>query len=378
MILNEQQRMIRDTARALADRAMRPHVADWDRDGGAPRAIYRTLGQAGLMGVCTPLEWGGSGADLVSYVVAMEEIAAADCGIANGMAATNSPVGAAIVVEGTQAQKETWLPALASGAKLGSILLTEPHAGSEASAVRTRAEWRGERWILNGVKQFITNGRSADLAMIVAVSDPAAGKRGITCFLTPTSAPGYRVAREERKLGHRTCDTCQIVLEDLEISPEGVLGPPGEGLRIALANLSIGRIGVAAQAVGCAREAYEAALRYSRERETFGKPIFEHQAIGFMLAEMATDIEVARQMYLHAAELEMSGAPSITAASMAKLHASEMAERVCSRAIQIHGGYGYIADYPVEKIYRDQRVLQIYEGTSEVQKIVIARQLARV
>ena len=271
-----------------------------------------------------------------------------------------------------------WLPKLASGEYVGAILLTEPHTGSDAAAIRTRARRRadgGGGWTIDGTKSFITAGSTADLAMIVAVTDPAAGKRGITCFLCPTSRPGYRVVRKESKLGHRNNDTCEIALDGLEAGDGDVLGEPGAGLGIALGHLSAGRIAVAAQAVGTARAALEAARDYARERETFGKPIIEHQGVAFRLAEMATEVEVARQMYLHAAALEAAGESSIREASMAKLFASEMAERVCSGAIQVHGGYGYLSDFPVEKLYRDARVLQIYEGTSEVQKIVIGRML---
>ena len=328
------------------------------------------------MGVCVPAEYGGSGADFVSYVLAMEEISAADCGIANMMAANNSPVAAAIVKHGSDAQKDAYLPKLCSGAYVGAILLTEPQAGSDAANLLTRAQFDGEGYVISGTKQFITGGATADVGIIVAVTDPGAGKRGITCFLTPTDKIGYEVTRKENKLGHRTNDTCQIQLNEMRVPASAVLGEIGRGLGIALGHLSAGRIGVAAQAVGTARGSYEHALQFARERETFGKPIVEHQAVAFMLAEMATEIEVARQMTLHAARLEAAGEPSIREASMAKLFASEMSERVCSKAIQIHGGYGYVNDYPVEKYYRDARVLQIYEGTSEVQKIVIARQIA--
>ena len=377
MLLTEEQRAIRDAARAFATAEIAPHAAAWEQGGGAPRELYRHMGEVGLMGVCVPPEHGGAGADFVSYVLAMEEVAAADCGIANVMAAQNSPVAAALARHGTAAQKEAWLAKLARGELIGAILLTEPHAGSDAAAIRTRARRRadGAGWTIEGSKSFITAGSTADLAMIVAVTDPSAGKRGITCFLCPTGRAGYRVVRKESKLGHRNNDTCQIALDGLEAGDDEVLGNIGSGLGIALGHLSAGRIGVAAQAVGTARAAFEAARDYAREREAFGKPIIEHQAIAFRLAEMATEVEVARQMYLHAAALEAAGENSIREASMAKLFASEMSERVCSGAIQIHGGYGYLGDFPVEKYYRDARVLQIYEGTSEVQKIVIGRML---
>ena len=376
MLLTETQRAVRETARAFAQAEIAPHAAAWERDGGAPRELYRRMGEIGLMGVCVSPEFGGAGADFVSYVLAMEEVAAADCGVANVMAANNSPVAAAIQKHGTAAQRDTWLPKLARGGCIGAILLTEPHAGSDAAAIRTRARPRPEGgWVIDGSKSFVTAGATADLAMIAAVTDPAAGKRGITCFVCPTKRDGYEVVRKETKLGHRTNDTCQIALDALEVGDEDVLGEPGAGLGITLGHLSAGRIAVAAQAVGTARAALEAARDFARERETFGKPIVEHQAVAFRLAEMATEVEVARQMYLHAAALEAAGESSIREASMAKLFASEMAERVCSGAIQIHGGYGYIGDFPVEKYYRDARVLQIYEGTSEIQKIVIGRML---
>ena len=377
MLLTEEQRAIRDTARAFATAEIAPYAAAWERDGGAPRDLYRRLGEIGLMGVCVPPEHGGAGADFVSYALAVEEVAAADCGVANMMAANNSPVAAAVAKHGTAVQKEACLSKLARGESIGAIALTEPHTGSDAAAIRTRARRRtgGGGWTIDGSKSFITGGSTADLAMIVAVTDPAAGKRGITCFLCPTDRPGYRVVRKESKLGHRTNDTCLIALDGLEAADEDVLGAPGAGLGIALGHLSAGRIAVAAQAVGTARAALDAARGYAHEREAFGKPIVEHQAIAFRLAEMATEVEVARQMYLHAAALESAGESSIREASMAKLFASEMAERVCSGAIQVHGGYGYLNDFPVEKLYRDARVLQIYEGTSEVQKIVIGRML---
>ena len=376
MLLTEEQRAVRDTARAFAQSEIAPHAAAWERDGGAPRDLYRRMGEIGLMGVCVSPEFGGAGADFVAYVLAMEEVAAADCGVANVMAANNSPVAAAIQKHGTPAQKDAWLPRLASGECIGAIALTEPHAGSDAAAIRTRARPRPDGgWVIGGSKSFVTSGATAGLAMIAAVTDPAAGKRGITCFVCPTDRDGYKVVRKESKLGHRTNDTCQIALDALVAPDDDVLGEPGAGLGIVLGHLSAGRIAVAAQAVGTARAALEAARDYAHERETFGKPIVEHQAVAFRLAEMATEVEVARQMYLHAAALEAAGENSIREASMAKLFASEMAERVCSGAIQIHGGYGYISDFRVEKYYRDARVLQIYEGTSEIQKIVIGRML---
>ncbi|MEM7254440.1 MAG: acyl-CoA dehydrogenase family protein [Pseudomonadota bacterium] len=375
MKLSNDQSAIREAARRFAEREIAPFAREWERAGGAPRELYRKMGSAGLMGVCIDPDYGGAGADFVSYVLAIEEVARADCGVSNMMSANNSPVAVAIAQYGTEEQKRRWLPALCSGDAMGAILLTEPQAGSDAANILTRAQRVSDAWSITGTKQFITGGATADVAMIVASTDPAAGKRGITCFLVPTERAGYRVAAKEDKLGHRTNDTCQIALEGLVASDDEVLGEPGIGLRIALENLSKGRIGVAAQSVGTAQAALDAALDYAHQRETFGKRIIEHQAIAFQLADMATQVEVARQMYLHAAEIEASGESSIQAASMAKLFASQMSERVCSDAIQIHGGYGFVTDYPVEKYYRDTRVLQIYEGTNEVQKIVIARTL---
>jgi len=370
------QLQIRDAARAFAKKEIAPHAAEWDRTCAVPIHVLRAMGPLGLMGMCVAPEWGGAGADFVSYALAVEEIAAGDCGLCNMMCVNNSPNCAALEEHGTVEQKERLLKPLASGVQSSAFLLTEPHAGSDAAALTTRAVKKGDRWVLEGTKQFITAGRSADLAFIVAVTDPAAGKRGMSMFVSPTKAPGYRVAKEEVKLGHRAADTCQIALEGLEVPEENMLGSAGAGYRIALAYLENGRIGVAAQAVGVARAAYEAALRYAQERESFGKPLIGHQAVEFKLADMATSIEAARQLTLHAASLKDAGEPCLKEASMAKLLASEIAERVCSDAIQVHGGYGYVNDFPVEKLWRDARVLSIYEGTSEIQRLVIGRALA--
>ena len=375
MQLSETQRQIRETARAFAARAIAPFAAEWDRAEGAPRSVLREMAEIGLMGVTIDPAYGGAGADFVSYALALEEISAADGGLSNMMAANNSPVAAAIQEHGTDRQKTEYLTKLTSGEWIGCFHLTEPHTGSDAAAIRTRAEKVDGGWRLNGHKAFITGGATAELAMIVAVTDPAACKRGISTFVTPTGNPGYRAIAQERKLGHRTNDMAQVVFEDMAVPDADLLGAEGRGLGIALANLSAGRIGVAAQAVGGARAALKAAHAYAKERETFGQRIVEHQAIAFKLADMATRIEAARQLYLHAADLKDAGQECAAEASMAKLFASEMAERVASEAIQIHGGAGYLNDFPVEKIYRDVRVYQIYEGTSEIQKIMIARYL---
>ena len=376
-MLSEQQAAVRDMARDFAAREITPFAADWDRREHVPLEALKRMGALGLMGVCVPAQWGGAGADFVSYVLAMEEIAYGDAGIANMMAATNFPYNAGVLAHGSDAQKEKFLRPAASGQALAAFLLSEPQVGSDAANLEARAVRQGGHYVIDGMKNFITSGQSAGLAMIFAVTDPAAGKAGISCFLARTDSPGYRVARLEKKLGHRTCDTCQIVLEGLRVPAEDMLGPPGAGLRIALSSLDSGRIGVAAQSVGVARAALDAALAYAGVRVTFGKPLIEHQAIAFRLAEMATKIEAARQLYLHAARLKDAGQVSPKQASMAKLFASEMVEEVTSAAIQIHGGYGFLNDYPVEKYWRDMRVFQIYDGASEIQKMLIARALAK-
>ncbi|MGB5759048.1 MAG: acyl-CoA dehydrogenase family protein [Acidimicrobiales bacterium] len=375
MIPTDDKEVIRATARDFARREVAPSAAEWDRTERVPRELFTKMAEVGLMGMMIDPRWGGSGVDFTAYALAMEEMSAADGGIANVMAANNSPVAMAIQQVGSEEQKRRYLTKLTSGEWIGSFHLTEPHTGSDASAITTRAVRNGDEWVLNGTKSFITAGSLSDVAMIIAVTDPAGGKQGMSAFITPTDNPGYRVLAKERKLGHRTNDTCQIAFDDMRVPVTDMLGQEGSGLRIALGNLSLGRIAVAAQAVGGARAALTAANRYAKERETFGKPIIGHQAIAFKLAGMATEVEAARQLYLHAARLHDLGRECAREASMAKLFASEMAERVASEAIQIHGGYGFLNDYPVEKIYRDVRVYQIYEGTSEVQKIVIARHL---
>ncbi|MGE5169467.1 MAG: acyl-CoA dehydrogenase family protein [Rudaea sp.] len=375
MLLTEEQRQIRDTLRAFAREELAPHAAAWDREHAFPREALRKLGALGALGVVVPEAWGGAGLDHVSLAVAMEEIAAGDGATSTIVGVQNSVACAPILAFGSQAQKTRYLPPLARGERLGCFCLTEPQAGSDAAAIATRAERRGDRYVLNGTKQFITSGANADVALVFAVTDRDAGKRGISAFIVETRTPGYVVARIEDKLGQRASDTAQIVFQDCEVPPENLLGREGDGYRIALANLEGGRIGIAAQAVGMARAALDAALAYARERRAFGKPIAEHQAVAFRLADMATQVEVARQMVWHAAVLRDAGEPCLKEASMAKLFASEMAERVCSDALQIHGGYGYVADFPVERIYRDVRVCKIYEGTSDIQRLVIGRAL---
>ncbi len=376
MILTEMQQHIRDAMRSFAQGELAPNAARWDREGHFPRDELRALGALGALGVVIPEQWGGAGLDYVSLALALEEIAAGDGATSTIVSVQNSVVCGPIAAFGTEAQKERWLTPLARGELLGCFCLTEPQVGSDAGAIAMRAERRGDAYVLDGVKQFITTGKNADVAVVFAVTDKAAGKKGISAFIVDTKSAGYVVARVEEKLGQRASDTAQIVFDKCEVPAANLLGSEGQGYRIALSNLEAGRIGIAAQAVGMARAAFEAALAYARERTSFGRPLTAHQAVNFKLADMATEIEVARQMVWHAAALRDAGLPCLKEASMAKLFASEMAERVCSAAIQVHGGYGYVNDFPVERIYRDVRVCQIYEGTSEIQRLVIGRAIA--
>jgi len=375
MLLSPEQQQIRDTLRAFARDELAPHAALWDRDHRFPRDALRALGELGALGIVVPEAWGGAGLDYVSLAVALEEIAAGDGATSTIVSVQNSVVCGPINAFGNDAQKARHLAPLARGDALGCFCLTEPQTGSDASAIATRADRHGDTYMLNGVKQFITTGANADVAIVFAVTDKAAGKKGISAFIVDAKTPGFVVARVEEKLGQRASDTAQIVFENCSVPASNLLGREGDGYRIALGNLEGGRIGIAAQAVGMARAAFEAALSYARERHAFGKPISEHQAITFRLADMATKIDVARQMVWHAAALRDAGESCLKEASMAKLFASEMAEEVASDAIQIHGGYGYVADFPVERIYRDVRVCQIYEGTSDIQRLVIGRAL---
>ncbi|WEN43578.1 Acyl-CoA dehydrogenase [Thauera sp. GDN1] len=376
MILTQEQELIRDSMRAFAQERLAPFAAEWDRNHTFPREALNELAELGALGMVVPEEWGGAGMDYMSLVLTLEEIAAGDGATSTIVSVQNSLPCGIVNRFGNDAQKEAWLKPLARGEKLGCFCLTEPHVGSDASAIRTTAVRDGNEWVLNGVKQFITTGKHADVAIVFAVTDKAAGKKGITCFLVPANAPGYQVGRIEEKMGQKASDTTQILFENCRIPADSVIGAEGEGYKIALSNLEAGRIGIAAQCLGMARAALEAAVKYAQERESFGKPIFEHQAVNFRLADMATQLEAARQLVWHAASLKDAGRPCLKEASMAKLFASEMAERVCSDAIQVHGGYGYVTDFPVERIYRDVRVCQIYEGASDIQKLVIGRALA--
>lgn len=376
MLLTPEQELIRDSMRAFAQERLAPFAASWDRDHTFPAEALKELGELGALGMIVPEEWGGAGMDYMSLALTLEEIAAGDGATSTIVSVQNSLPCGILLRYGSDAQKEEWLKPLARGEKLGCFCLTEPHVGSDAAAIRCSAVRDGEDWILNGVKQFITTGQHADLAIVFAVTDKAAGKKGISCFMVPTANPGYIVARIEDKMGQKASDTAQILFENCRVPASALVGAEGEGYRIALSNLEAGRIGIAAQAVGMARAALEAAIRYARERESFGKPIIEHQAVNFRLADMATQLEAARQMVWHAAALKDAGRPCLQEASMAKLFTSEVAEKVCSDAIQIHGGYGYVSDFPVERIYRDVRVCQIYEGASDIQRLVIGRALA--
>ncbi|UZJ59187.1 acyl-CoA dehydrogenase family protein [Pseudomonas sp. KU26590] len=373
--LTEEQVMIRDMAREFARNEIAPHAQAWEKAGWIDDALVTKMGELGLLGMIVPEEWGGSYIDYIAYALAVEEISAAD-GAAGTLMSVHSSVGCGPVLNyGSDAQKHQWLEKLATGQAIGCFCLTEPQAGSEAHNLRTRAQLQDGEWVLNGAKQFVSNGKRAQLAIVFAVTDPELGKRGLSAFLVPTDNPGYRVDRLEHKMGIRASDTCAVTLSDCRIPAENLLGERGKGLSIALSNLEGGRIGIAAQALGIARAAFEAALGYARERVQFDKPIIEHQSIANLLADMHTRINATRLLVLHAARLRTAGKPCLSEASQAKLFASEMAEWVCSKAVQIHGGYGYLEDYPVERYYRDARITQIYEGSSEIQRLLIAREL---
>ena len=376
MLLNDDQRMVQEAVRAFAQEQLWPNASAWDKAHTFPKDVHKGLAELGCYGICVPEELGGAGLDYVSLAVVLEEIAAGDGGTSTVISVTNCPVNAILMKSGNAQQQRDWLTPLAQGQMLGAFCLTEPHVGSEAAGLRTSAVRDGDDYVLNGVKQFITSGQNADVAIVIAVTDKAAGKRGMSAFLVPTKAQGYVVARLEDKLGQHSSDTAQINLENCRIPAINRIGEEGEGYRIALGALEGGRVGIAAQSIGMARSALECALTYAKQRESFGQPIFNHQAVGFKLADMATQIEAARALTLHAAAMRDAGIPCLKEAAMAKLFASEMAEQVCSQAIQVFGGYGYVSDFPVERIYRDVRVCQIYEGTSDVQKILIQRALA--
>jgi hypothetical protein len=376
MLLSEDHRAVQDAVRQFVQAEIAPHAAAWDKSHQFPKAQLRGLADLGCYGVAVPHEWDGAGLDYLALALILEEVAAGDGATSTVLSVTNCPVCSILMAFGNADQKERFLKPLARGDMLGAFCLTEPHVGSEAGGLKTTAVRDGDDYVLNGVKQFITSGKNGDVAIVMAVTDKTAGKKGISAFIVPTSTPGYTVARIEDKLGQHASDTAQIRFEDCRVPAANLLADEGLGLKIALSGLEGGRIGIAGQAVGMARAAFDAALAYSKDRTSFGQPIFKHQAVQFKLADMATQIEAARQLIWHAASLKDAGRPCLKEAAMAKLFASEMAERVCSDAIQVFGGYGYVSDFPVERIYRDVRVCQIYEGTSEVQKILIGRALA--
>ncbi|UOG18944.1 acyl-CoA dehydrogenase [Acinetobacter sp. PK01] len=378
MILNDEQKMVQEMLRDFSQTQLKPTAAERDRTGQFPAEELKQLGELGALGMTIPPEWGGAGLDYVSLVLALEEIAAGDGAISTIVSVQNSLPCGITYKYGTEQQKQKYLAKLATGEWLGCFCLTEPQAGSDAGALQCRAEREGDTWVLNGTKQFITTGKHAQLAIVFAVTDKSAGKKGISCFLVPTDTPGYIVSRIEEKMGQHCSDTATIVFENCRIPAENILGEEGQGYKIALSNLESGRIGIAAQSVGMARAALDSAIEYANERKAFGVELVQHQAVAFRLADMATQIEAARQLILHAASLKDAGQPCLKEASMAKLFASTMAERVCSDAIQIYGGYGYVNDFPVERIYRDVRVSQIYEGASDIQRLLIAREITHI
>ena len=373
MLLTQDQEMIREAVRDFAQKELWPNAARWDKEHHFPKEAHQGLAALGAYGICVPEEFGGANLDYLTLALVLEEIAAGDGGTSTVISVTNCPVNAILMKFGNAQQKKQWLEPLAQGQMLGAFCLTEPHVGSDASSLRTTALRQGDEYVINGVKQFITSGKNGDVAIVIAVTDKGAGKKGMSAFIVPTAAPGYVVARLEDKLGQHSSDTAQINFDNCRIPAENLIGAEGEGYKIALSALEGGRIGIASQAIGMARSAFECAVQYAKERESFGQPIFNHQAVGFRLADMATQIEAARALTHHAAALRDAGQPCLKEAAMAKLFASEMAEKVCSDAIQVFGGYGYVSDFPVERIYRDVRVCQIYEGTSDVQKIIIQR-----
>jgi butyryl-CoA dehydrogenase len=376
MLLNADQTMVREAMRDFAQRELWPKAAEWDKTHHFPKEVHQGLAALGAYGICVPEELGGAGMDYLSLAVVLEEIAAGDGGTSTVISVTNCPVNAILLKYGSAVQQKQWLQPLAQGRMLGAFCLTEPHVGSDASALRTTATRQGDDYLINGVKQFITSGKNGDVAIVIAVTDKSAGKKGMSAFIVPTSAPGYQVARLEDKLGQHSSDTAQINFDNCRIPADNLIGAEGEGYKIALSALEGGRIGIAAQSVGMARSALDFAIDYAKQRESFGTALIHHQAVGFRLADCATQLEAARQLIWHAAALRDAGQPCLKEAAMAKLFASEMAERVCSAALQTLGGYGYVSDFPLERIYRDVRVCQIYEGTSDIQKIIIQRALA--
>jgi alkylation response protein AidB-like acyl-CoA dehydrogenase len=375
MILNSDQIQVRDAVRSFAQAELWPHAARWDKEHHFPKDAHRGLAALGAYGICVPEEFGGAQLDYLTLALVVEEIAAGDGGTSTVISVTNCPVNAILMRYGSAQQKKDWLTPLAQGDMLGAFCLTEPHVGSDASALKTTATKGPDGYVINGVKQFITSGKNGDVAIVIAVTDKGAGKKGMSAFIVPTRTPGYSADRLEDKLGQHSSDTAQVTFDNCIVPPENLIGAEGEGYKIALSALEGGRIGIAAQSIGMARSAFDVAVAYAKDRTSFGTAIINHQAVGFRLADCATQLEAARQLTWHAASLRDAGVPCLKEAAMAKLFASEMAEQVCSAALQTLGGYGYVNDFPVERIYRDVRVCQIYEGTSDVQKIIIQRQI---
>ena len=375
MILNDDQIQVREAVRSFAQAELWPHAARWDKEHHFPKDAHQGLAALGAYGICVPEEFGGADLDYLTLALVLEEIAAGDGGVSTTISVTNCPVNAILMRYGNAQQKKNWLTPLARGEMLGAFCLTEPHVGSDASALKTTATKGADGYVINGVKQFITSGKNGDVAIVIAVTDKGASKKGMSAFIVPTRTPGYNADRLEDKLGQRSSDTAQVTFENCVVPFESLIGAEGEGYKIALSALEGGRIGIAAQSIGMARSAFEVAVAYAKDRTSFGTPIINHQAVGFRLADCATQLEAARQLTWHAASLRDAGVPCLKEAAMAKLFASEMAEQVCSAAIQTLGGYGYVSDFPVERIYRDVRVCQIYEGTSDIQKLIIQRQL---
>ena len=375
MILNDDQIQVREAVRSFAQAELWPHAARWDKEHHFPKDAHRGLAALGAYGICVPEEFGGADLDYVTLALVLEEIAAGDGGVSTTISVTNCPVNAILMRYGNAQQKKNWLTPLARGEMLGAFCLTEPHVGSDASALKTTATKGADGYVINGVKQFITSGKNGDVAIVIAVTDKGASKKGMSAFIVPTRTPGYNADRLEDKLGQHSSDTAQVTFDNCVVPAENLIGAEGEGYKIALSALEGGRIGIAAQSIGMARSAFEVAVAYAKDRTSFGTPIINHQAVGFRLADCATQLEAARQLTWHAASLRDAGVPCLKEAAMAKLFASEMAEQVCSAAIQTLGGYGYVSDFPVERIYRDVRVCQIYEGTSDIQKLIIQRSL---
>lgn len=376
MLLNDEQELVRQTAAEFAAEVIAPAARDWEQVGRVPEAVLREMGALGFLGMTVPEALGGAGLDYISYVAALIEIAAGDGGLSTLMSVHNAPVCAILVHAGSTEQKERYLAPMARGECIGAFALTEPQAGSDAANLKAVAVRRDGEYVVSGTKQFITSGSVAGAVITFAMTDASAGKGGITAFIVPKDLPGVLVSRTEHKMGQKSSDTCQLAFDSVVLDDSHRIGPEGEGYRIALSNLETGRIGIAAQSVGMAQAALKHALLFCRERQSFGRPIIDHQAVAFRLASMATELEAARSLVFHAAAMKDANRPCLKEACMAKLLASEVAERVCSAAVQCLGGYGYVEDYPVEKFYRDVRVCQIYEGTSDIQRFVISRELA--